>query len=285
MKRKIGLIIAMALALVCGVVFSDESASATGKYGNTYCVVHYGKKADYQQCAYVLKTYHNDELKAGDCSSLSKKKPKPSETCRVEISKHILTQISGCPSGVYLDCVNTIYNNVAAYIATNSTKKGNAGMPLPAKCYTTAHENDEDCAEGGDEDDDSGDSGSGSLDGNTKVPGGSTKKCSTLLPSSWCTTDESGIGDVLSFIIAVLTGTVVVAGTVGIIICAVLILTARDNDQQLAMGKKRLLEVVIGMVAWIMLAVLANLFIPKSSSNIDVDTGMIQVETEEERTA
>ena len=98
-----------------------------------------------------MKTYHNDELKAGGCSALSKNNKKPSETCRVEISKHILTQISGCKSGVYRDCVDTIYNNVAAYIATNSTKKGNAGMPLPAKCYTTAHENDEDCVEGGDE--------------------------------------------------------------------------------------------------------------------------------------
>ena len=285
MKRKISLIIAMVLAFGGSVLLGGELASATGKNGNTYCAVYYGKTAQYQQCAYVLKTYHNDELKAAGCS-LSKKNPTPSEGCRVEISKHIVTNISGCDTSknTYRDCVDHIYLGVAKKIATNDTKSGKAGMPLAAKCYTTAHENDSDCTK--DEDsDNSGDSGSGSLDGNTKVPGGDTKKCSTLLPSDWCTKDGSGIGDVLSFIIAVLTGTVVVAGTVGIIICAVLILTARDNDQQLAMGKKRLMEVVIGMIAWIMLAVLANLFIPKSTSEIDVDTGMIQVESDEERTA
>lgn len=107
--------------------------------------------------------------------------------------------------------------------------------------------------------------GAGSL--NTDVPG--SEKCSTLFPNEWCSAD--GIGSILTFVVAVLTGTVVVAGTVGIIICAVLILTARDNEQQLATGKKRLMEVVIGMIAWIMLSVLVNLFIPKTSKKIETE--------------
>lgn len=283
MKRKIGLIIAMALALVCGVVFNDESASATGKYGDTYCVVNYGKKADYQQCAYVLKTYHNDELKAGDCSSLSKTNKKPSETCRVELAKHILPKISGCKSGVYRNCVDTIYNNVAAYIATKNTKKGKAGMPLPAKCYTTAHENDSECTEK--ESDSNKEITSGSAKMNSKVVGGESENCTTLFASEYCTGGGSGITKVISFILAVLTGTVVVAGTVGIIICGVMIMTARDNEVQLAKGKKRLLEVVIGIIAWVLLAVIANLFIPRSSSEIESGLSTTNVESIEERKA
>ena len=80
-----------------------------------------------------------------------------------------------------------------------------------------------------------------------------------------------------------LTGTVVIAGTVGIIICAVLILTARDNEQQLALGKKRLMQVIIGMIAWIMFSVLANLFIPKTSTKIDEEINGVIINGGEEK--
>ena len=66
----------------------------------------------------------------------------------------------------------------------------------------------------------------------------------------------------------------VVAGTIGIIICGFLWMTARDNEAQVAKAKKRMIDIVIGIVAWILLALIANLFIPKDSTKIQSDAGI-----------
>jgi hypothetical protein len=64
---------------------------------------------------------------------------------------------------------------------------------------------------------------------------------------------------------------IVVAGTVGIIICGFLWMTARDNEGQVVQAKKRMLDIIIGIIAWVLLALLANLFIPKKSTDIEDD--------------
>ena len=92
--------------------------------------------------------------------------------------------------------------------------------------------------------------------------------CTSILPNDWCTGDD-GIQQIIRLIIAILTGSIVVAGTIGLVICGVLWMTARENEQQVTTAKKRMLDIVIGVVAWVLLALLANLFIPKPSSEID----------------
>ena len=93
-------------------------------------------------------------------------------------------------------------------------------------------------------------------------------KCTSILPNAWCEGDD-GIQQIIRLIIAILTGSIVVAGTIGLVICGVLWMTARENEQQVTTAKKRMLDIVIGVVAWVLLALLANLFIPKPSSEID----------------
>ena len=112
----------------------------------------------------------------------------------------------------------------------------------------------------------------------TEVKKGS---CASIL-KSFCSEDGTvDLGGLLGMIITVLTGVIVIAGTVGIIICGFLWMTARDNEVQVAMAKKRMLEIVIGIVAWALLALVGNLFIPKSStdieSNVDGDTGIDKI--------
>ena len=95
-------------------------------------------------------------------------------------------------------------------------------------------------------------------------------KCTSLLPGSWCDKENGeGIMDIVRFVIGILTGAVVVAGTIGIIICGVMIVTARDDEQQLTKAKRRLLDIVIGIIAWAMIAVILNLFIPETKETID----------------
>ena len=95
--------------------------------------------------------------------------------------------------------------------------------------------------------------------------------CTTgVLSSEWCN-NKDGIANIVEMIVTVLTGAVVVAGTIGIIICGFLWMTARDNEAQVAKAKKRILDIVIGIVAWVLLALIANLFIPKTSEKIETD--------------
>lgn len=288
MKRKIGLIIAVVFAVALSL-FASKSVSATGANGDIYCSITYGDKAaKYKQCAYVLTKYHKDELKEWGCSELSKTNTTLTDSCRIGIRDHIKYNLSKCTvNGGYentvYNCTTKLIKKITDRIAKGEKSNGKAGMPLDPKCYTTAHENDSECTEK--ESDSNKEITSGSAKMNSKVVGGESENCTTLFASEYCTGGGSGITKVISFILAVLTGTVVVAGTVGIIICGVMIMTARDNEVQLAKGKKRLLEVVIGIIAWVLLAVIANLFIPRSSSEIESGLSTTNVESIEERKA
>lgn len=117
---------------------------------------------------------------------------------------------------------------------------------------------------------DGDDDGDGST-GNGEVASVAEGSCASIL-TAFC--NDDGIESIIRMIVAILTGAVVVAGTVGIIICGFLWMTARDNEAQVAQAKKRMMDIVIGIIAWVLLAFVANLFIPKSSSDIESDLGV-----------
>ena len=95
-------------------------------------------------------------------------------------------------------------------------------------------------------------------------------ECTSLLPNSWCDKSSSkGITNVAGLIVGILTGMVLTAGTIGLIICGYIWLTAQDNAAKVEMAKKRMLDIVIGLVAWVLLAALANLIIPQTEEDIN----------------
>ena len=47
-------------------------------------------------------------------------------------------------------------------------------------------------------------------------------------------------------------------------------MTARDNQEQVSKGKKRILEIVIGVLVWILLSVLLTLLLPKMEGIDDI---------------
>ena len=105
--------------------------------------------------------------------------------------------------------------------------------------------------------------------------------CTSILPGSWCNS-EDGISNIVTLVVTILTGAVIVAGTIGIIFCGFIWMTARENEAQVAKAKKRMLEIVIGLVAWVLLALIANLFIPKSPEAIKTDApGLSKINNEE----
>ena len=84
-------------------------------------------------------------------------------------------------------------------------------------------------------------------------------ECETaVLPDEWCD-GNNDIMDVVKFVVGMLAGGVTFIGIVGI---------ARDNEAQVAKAKKRLIDVIIGVVIWVLFAFGANgiltLLVPKA---------------------
>ncbi len=121
------------------------------------------------------------------------------------------------------------------------------------------------------------------VDPGTLKPG----KCTSIMGDSYCddsgNAEDGGVMKVLKLILNIMTGGVVVAGTIGIVICGYLWLTARDNEQQMMKAKTRLIEVVIGLVAWVLMAVLLQFILPNGSAASDAEiTKTEQVVSREE---
>lgn len=104
----------------------------------------------------------------------------------------------------------------------------------------------------------SGDSGSGS-GGNTLTPGqarqSSGHKCggvSTSMIDCSDSSDGSAIFEILGIALNIATYGVGAAAVLGVIITGYQYMSARDNSAQVVKAKNRLLQVVIGLVIWIL---------------------------------
>ncbi len=70
------------------------------------------------------------------------------------------------------------------------------------------------------------------------------------------------IEDLLSLIVNILLYGLGAAATLGVVIAGIMYLTARDNPQQVAKAKTRLIEISIGLAAWAMLFALLQFLLP-----------------------
>ena len=103
---------------------------------------------------------------------------------------------------------------------------------------------------------------------NSEVHATQASGCVSILPESWCVKDsDSGIVEIVRFAVRFLTGGVVIVGTIGIIWCGYLILTARDNEEQVAKARGRMIDVIIGIIAFGILGFLVDLFLPGADTS------------------
>lgn len=72
----------------------------------------------------------------------------------------------------------------------------------------------------------------------------------------------STIDDLLKLVVNILLYGLGAAATLGVVIAGILYLTARDNPQQVARAKMRLIEISIGLAAWAMLFGLLQFLLP-----------------------
>ena len=286
MKKKILILAVFVISAATIVFISNNNAFAE----SDRCSVTGSNITPKELCAGRL--YRRDSGVRQYCKSSNAK-----TTCEDEIKPHL-----DCP-GVYSnDCKGDYASKVAKIILKNNVDPCGSGTYGGDSCkksssnwkyyYSTdpnsadPNSADKDDTNGGDADkDNGGDSSDDDDDSNgaedappVELEPVEEGACTSILPSSWCTNrDSSGIQSIVSLIITILTGGVVVAGTIGLIICGVMWMTARDNENQVATAKKRMMEIVIGIVAWVLIYALANLFIPKTSQ--DIEKGNIQVDS------
>lgn len=75
-------------------------------------------------------------------------------------------------------------------------------------------------------------------------------------------TGVGSIEDLLKLVVNILVLGLGVAGVVGVVWAGILYLTARDNEQQAARAKTRLIEVAIGLVAWALMYTALQFLVP-----------------------
>jgi hypothetical protein len=90
-----------------------------------------------------------------------------------------------------------------------------------------------------------------------------TPPCTSILTFIDCDAAEGeGIKSTVRLFVNIISAGVYVAATIGIIWCGVLMITARDDPSQVAKARKRIIEIVIGLVAWVLIEVLIEFIVP-----------------------
>ena len=267
MKRKIRIIIAAIVAMSGVVTLLAPASQANAE--EAWCT--YGTEAAYYKyCANRVMVRYGSSSKvckgvttySSDCVNLIKghtdyRGSDVSDSGKVAFASAVLGYVS---SGKYDPCASL--RDTAQYDICTSQDSNYDFYHNPAGA--------------------SGGGGGGSGDDEKKKGGedkADTGSCTSILPPSWCNKDnpdslqENGIVSMIKFVVSVMTGAVVVAGSIGIVVCGIMWMTARENETQVATAKRRLLEIVIGIIAWALISVLINFFIPQSEADTDALVG------------
>ena len=97
----------------------------------------------------------------------------------------------------------------------------------------------------------------------------------TMLFGQVCDACDGGaIFKIVSFGVKIVSAGVLVLAVIGIIICGVMILSAGSSPDRVAKGKKRLIEVIIGIIVYALMFTIANFIIPGGviTSTLDSST-------------
>lgn len=95
----------------------------------------------------------------------------------------------------------------------------------------------------------------------------------TMLFGKVCDACDGGaMLKVVAASIKILSAGIIVAATIGIIICGVMILTSKDNASQIAKARKRIIDIIIGVVVYALMFTILNFIIPGGIVESTTDT-------------
>ncbi len=93
--------------------------------------------------------------------------------------------------------------------------------------------------------------------------------------------DANQIKGILALIVRILMYGLGAAAVIGVVIAGILYLTARDNEQQAVVAKRRLFEIAIGLIAWALVFVVVEWLLPGGLSDDDwamIESGQVEDE-------
>lgn len=97
-------------------------------------------------------------------------------------------------------------------------------------------------------------------------------QCATIL-LFWCDSAEiNGEGTIrviISFIASIMTAGIAVMATIGIIYSGFIVMTASGNVAQVTKAKQRILEIVVGILIWILVVAILDLLLPASEADVN----------------
>ena len=104
----------------------------------------------------------------------------------------------------------------------------------------------------------------------THASASAVANCTSVLPDSWCQDVNGSDGwenfiKIVKTIVRVITAGMIVFAAVGIAICGFIWMNARDNEAQVTIAKRRIFDIVLGLVIWILFAIFAQLLLPDDS--------------------
>ena len=83
-----------------------------------------------------------------------------------------------------------------------------------------------------------------------------------------CSDNDNGIWSILITALYIVTAGVITLGVIGVIIAAIQYASARDNASQVAAAKHRIMQIVIGLVSYVMIAAILLFLIPGGFDSI-----------------
>lgn len=89
-----------------------------------------------------------------------------------------------------------------------------------------------------------------------------TTFCAEAAILTGCANDDNPISCVIQLVVNILSVLVGVVGIIGIVIVGIQYMTAGGNEEKTRKAKRRLFEIVIGMVAYALIAVALNWLLP-----------------------
>lgn len=100
---------------------------------------------------------------------------------------------------------------------------------------------------------------------NAYAEGESDNNCGAVILADCCKEDGEGIQCILKMVVDIFSAGVGILGVVGICIVGIQYLTAADNEEQLRKSKKRLIDIIIGLLIYACMYALLSFLLPNFS--------------------
>ncbi len=244
--------------------------AANSKY---VCYISGSNYTSPRQCAYNIAPEFHPKMNNGNYSDCNPKEKGTVEKCADVLIKENKSVYITTGTGGYVqnrdDAIKTYATDVAKLLLEANQYYAESREGLLATINNSTAIDDKSKATDDDVPEEQETETKGSVKKNPPIDPGTMQagSCVSIFGAEYCKDgDDKAVKNVLKLGLNIMTAGVAVVGVIGIIICGYLWLTARNDESQVAKAKRRLIEVVVGLVAWLLFALIAQFILPDTAA-------------------